>query len=241
MKEYIPAIITASVALIAAVGAQFLNNYFTHRRENKNYLKEVYDNIYSKNLVLIMQYFNVKFTYKGYHDRKDGIDVEEILQKVINNLEEKTEYLSPKNLFLLEKIKREEYMYDGFGNTLENKYMLISLLLDELVIYQKKRKLFETDHYKIIIRYVFLYKLLLLVYQNFTFDDISTFSIIKNWNNFSEVKMEYLYFCLLEKSSEDESKLLYKKNTKFIKWVLKELDHSNLILNLPEVNELLEI
>ena len=238
MQAYIPAIITASVALIAAVSAQFLNSYLTYRRERKTYLREVYNNIYSKNLVLLMQYFNVKFDYRAIQDTKADVDVEEILQKVINNLDEKSEYLSPKFLFLLEKIKREDNRDDGIGNSLENKYLLISLLLDELIIYQEKIKLFEREHYKIIVKYVFLYKLLLLVYRNFTFNNESTFFIMRNSDDFSESKMEYLYSYLLEKSMEDEYNQLYNKNSKFIKWVIRELDHTKRALNLPEIEEL---
>lgn len=226
--------------MIAAVGAQFLNSYLTHRRERKSYLREKYKNIYSKNLVLIMQYFNVKFAYRRNHDIKADIDVEEILQKVIFNLDERTEYLSPKMLFLLEKVKSEDYMDDGIGNPLENKYLLISLLLDELIIYQKKIKLFERDHYKVVVKYVFLYKLLLLVYRNFTFNDDSTFLIMRNWEDFSESKMDNLYYYLLEKSKEDDHNLLYNKNNKFIKWLINELDSTKRILNLPEVDELLK-
>lgn len=38
-EAYIPAIITASVALIAAIGAQILNNWLTYKRENKRLFK----------------------------------------------------------------------------------------------------------------------------------------------------------------------------------------------------------
>ncbi|MDQ0999767.1 hypothetical protein QFZ28_000167 [Neobacillus niacini] len=46
MNPYIPAIITASVALIAAVCAQFLNNWLTQKREEKKYKKDCYQNLY---------------------------------------------------------------------------------------------------------------------------------------------------------------------------------------------------
>ncbi|MFY0800925.1 hypothetical protein [Peribacillus frigoritolerans] len=46
VEAYIPAIITASVALIAAVGAQFLNSWLTQKRDEKKYLKECYQNLF---------------------------------------------------------------------------------------------------------------------------------------------------------------------------------------------------
>lgn len=46
MNSYIPAIITASVALIAAVGTQFLNNWLTQKRDEKKHKKDCYQNLF---------------------------------------------------------------------------------------------------------------------------------------------------------------------------------------------------
>ncbi|AZU60109.1 hypothetical protein [Neobacillus mesonae] len=46
MNPYIPAIITASMALIVGVGAQFLNNWLTRNREEKKYKKDCYQNLF---------------------------------------------------------------------------------------------------------------------------------------------------------------------------------------------------
>lgn len=55
-ESYIPAIITSSVALTAAILAQFLNNWLTYRRENKKYKKEIYEKFISEYLMDILAY-----------------------------------------------------------------------------------------------------------------------------------------------------------------------------------------
>lgn len=53
--EYIPAIITASVALIAAVLAQLLNNLLTVRRDKVSYYKSIHKELISKYLSSLLK------------------------------------------------------------------------------------------------------------------------------------------------------------------------------------------
>lgn len=80
--SYIPAIITASVALIAAVLAQVLNNWLTYKRENKNYLKEVYGNFISKFFADIITFVHVNSTPGRGHETKGEVDISAVLEEM---------------------------------------------------------------------------------------------------------------------------------------------------------------
>ncbi|WP_050615400.1 hypothetical protein [Bacillus testis] len=55
-ETYIPAIITSSVALTAAIIAQFLNNWLIYKREKKKYKQEIFEKFISEHLIDVLRY-----------------------------------------------------------------------------------------------------------------------------------------------------------------------------------------
>ncbi|MED4634998.1 hypothetical protein P9443_19180 [Peribacillus frigoritolerans] len=84
--EYIPAIITASVALLAAIGAQFLNSWLTYRRENKKYKKEVYEKFISEHLMDILAYPRALTRVMSEKDIKKEVNISIIIDDMFKKV-----------------------------------------------------------------------------------------------------------------------------------------------------------
>ncbi|MGG3662535.1 hypothetical protein [Bacillus gobiensis] len=115
MEEYIPAIITASVALIAAVGAQFLNNFLTYKRENKKYLREVYEKFISEYFMDVLLYIDVETDPRKGHDIEEQIDI----NKVINSMMNKMHYADRNLQGVYFDFKTRNHFYDPKGDIKE--------------------------------------------------------------------------------------------------------------------------
>lgn len=81
-ETYIPAIITASVALLAAISAQILNNWLTYRRENKKYLKEVYEKFLSEYFIDILTYARISTQPRKEHDTNGDVNISAIIAEM---------------------------------------------------------------------------------------------------------------------------------------------------------------
>ncbi|RPK08295.1 hypothetical protein [Priestia endophytica] len=87
-ETYIPAIITASVALIAAIGVQFLNNRLTYKREEKKYLRECYQNLFGPIYSKLWSLIHIEITS---HYRPE---YEEEWKKIFKMFDESKKYAS---------------------------------------------------------------------------------------------------------------------------------------------------
>jgi hypothetical protein len=111
-ESYIPATITASVAIIAAVGAQLLNNYLTHRRENKKYLKEVYEKFISEFFTDVITYAHISSLPRRAHDTKGEVEISSVLDDMFNKVHYGNKHLQSLHL----QYKTLNYMEDFRGD-----------------------------------------------------------------------------------------------------------------------------
>lgn len=114
-QAYIPAIITASVAFIVGVGAQFLSNWLTSRREKKKYYREVYENFISKFLMDVLLYFDTHTSPRKMHDVEQEINI----SNVISNMEAIIHYGNNKLQSSFLEYKTRNHFYDPVGNLKE--------------------------------------------------------------------------------------------------------------------------
>ncbi|MFJ7828410.1 hypothetical protein [Psychrobacillus sp. NPDC096623] len=112
-EDYIPAIITASVALIAAVSAQLLNSRLTHNREMKSYLREVYENFVYEFFIDILIYADIVSMPRREHDTKRDVDI----NKVMDNMFRKIHYGNKQLKSLHLEYKSLKYMEDFRGDS----------------------------------------------------------------------------------------------------------------------------
>jgi hypothetical protein len=82
MTSYVPAIITASVALIAAVGAQFISHYLTAKREKSKDYKTIYQEFISPTLSDVLFYFVTETDWRKGHDVEKTIDSENVMERI---------------------------------------------------------------------------------------------------------------------------------------------------------------
>lgn len=105
MSNYIPAIITASVALIAAVGAQFLNNGLTLAREKINYNKLIHKELISKHLSSLIKN---AYVYNNPYDEDQKFPFP-TLKEVVVSMEKDLQYFNPQL-----QIQYSYYSVNGF-------------------------------------------------------------------------------------------------------------------------------
>ncbi|MGG2061662.1 hypothetical protein [Priestia megaterium] len=150
MTNYIPAIITASVALIVGVGAQFLNNWLTGRREKKKYLREVYENFISEFFVDILAHLNVSNQPRPDHDVKKDVNISTVIDEMFKKV-----HYGDRNLQSLSlERKTSKYLDDYKGDTeeiLQIKICYFFLLYSQRIFKKIKFKLdlgvkFQLEH-----------------------------------------------------------------------------------------------
>jgi hypothetical protein len=111
MNSYIPAIITASVALIAAVGAQFLSHILTARREKIKDNKTIYQEYISPFLNEVLFYFETETDWRKGHDVERTIDGDGLVEQ----LSDKIKYGDPNLLNSIYKYTSSITFFDGRG------------------------------------------------------------------------------------------------------------------------------
>lgn len=146
MEIFQPAIITGSAALLGAVLAQILSHWFTIRRENNKYYREVYQNLLSPILLDIYYYFEIATHFRKGHDTKDGINEDILIQNVINHIQKNIKYANPKLISAFERYKGFGYFEDLSGLFQESsKLDLIIAILDQAILLSRKVDLFEKE------------------------------------------------------------------------------------------------
>lgn len=86
-EEYIPAIITASLALLAAVLAQLLGHWLNKRRKDIQFNKEIYQFLIAPNLSEVILYYETERNFKKNHDVEKTIEIEYILDNIYNQVQ----------------------------------------------------------------------------------------------------------------------------------------------------------
>ena len=117
---YIPAIITASVALITAIGAQFLNNWLTYKRENKKYLKEVYEKFISEYFIDVLRYPRVITRIISENEIKKELNLSEVIDAMFQKVHYGDKHLQSLNLEY-KTIKYSEEPLEGIEEVLQFK------------------------------------------------------------------------------------------------------------------------
>ncbi|MDR7003083.1 hypothetical protein [Neobacillus niacini] len=111
MADYTPAIITASVALIAAVGAQFISHRLTAKREKSKEYKTIYQEFISPTLNDVLFYFSTETDWRKGHDVERTINSE----KVIEHMSEKISYGDSNLINALYNYTSSITFFDGRG------------------------------------------------------------------------------------------------------------------------------
>ncbi|RAU91039.1 hypothetical protein [Paenibacillus sp. YN15] len=86
MINYIPAIITASVALIAAVGTQFISHFLTAKREKDKENKSIYQEFITPFLSDVLFYFSTETDWRKEHDVERTIDRDQVVQQIAEKI-----------------------------------------------------------------------------------------------------------------------------------------------------------
>lgn len=132
-EDYIPAIITASVALIVAVGAQFLSHWLTKSRERELNNDIIYQEFIYPFLPEVLLYYDTETNFRKGHDVEKEVDIEQLLKRISQNV-------SFGNMRLLSAyydIKKREHFFDGRGfgkerNTLKFMFWYLDYTLEIL-------------------------------------------------------------------------------------------------------------
>ncbi|MEF7494360.1 hypothetical protein V4V34_07205 [Lysinibacillus sphaericus] len=128
--NYLPAIITASIALIAAISAQFLNNELTNNREERKYYRDIYGNLIADKLNLFIEY-----AYMFRNPMSDEELEEKNIERIINKFESDIQYFNPRL-----QLNYSYYKINGYieGSSEELKKRLEFELAFHFIMYAKQ-------------------------------------------------------------------------------------------------------
>ncbi|MBP3950322.1 hypothetical protein [Bacillus suaedae] len=188
-------LITASSTFLAAALAQIISHQLTKRREYQNNIREIYQSLYSEILLDIYFYFEIKTHFRRYHDVREGVNEEEIFDKIQKHVRGNLKYAGPDVIFQLEAYASHEYFEDGKGNENESKYLLIHALLNELITHQKNTKMLNRASLKKLKLYRLYY--LMLSFINSTLVD-EQMTIMRSRFMFRNQKVLMLIYPLIK-------------------------------------------
>lgn len=115
MENFIPAIITASVALIAATGAQILSHILTARRSRREKERDIYQEFIFPFLSKVLLYYSTETNFRKLHDIEKAVD----LDNLINDISSKVSYGNLKLLSCQYEIEKTDHFFDGRGGSKE--------------------------------------------------------------------------------------------------------------------------
>ncbi len=158
-EAYIPAIITASVALLAAVGAQYLSHHFNNQRENKKRQDEIYQEFIYPFVSDVLFFYETSTAF-----REDHIDQKVDVNKLLNNISEKVSYGNMRLLSSYYEINKMNYYADYRGWSKEsNTLVFLFWYLDYVIEILQQKNPKKDSMYKNIIRTQKLYAIWYLV------------------------------------------------------------------------------
>lgn len=140
-EAYIPAIITASVALLAATGAQFLSHYLNIKREKKKNENEIYQEFIYPFLPEVLLYYDTETNFRKGHDVEQEVNLQDLLIRI----SQKVSYGNLKLLSAFYQIKKTDHFFDGRGyskerNILRFMFWYLNYAIEILKEKQKKEK-----------------------------------------------------------------------------------------------------
>lgn len=115
MESYIPAVITASVALIAATGAQILSHILSARRSVRENERSIYQEFIFPFLSKVLLYYSTETNFRKAHDVEKEVD----LDKLVKDISGKVSYGNLKLLSCQYEIEKTIHFFDGRGGSEE--------------------------------------------------------------------------------------------------------------------------
>lgn len=224
-EDYIPAIITASVALIVTIGAQFLSHWLTKYREAKKDRDAIYQEFIYPILPQVLLYYDTETNFRKGHDVEKEIDVEILLEKISN----KVSFGNMKLLSAYYDIKKSKHFFDGRGygeerNTLRFMFWYLDYTLE--ILNKKKPK--TEDLLSEIKTTQKLYGIWFLLSEVSEFNlatEAMMFDFYLSNNILQDIRIENIKE-LVELSSDSG---LYKRREEFVKLIIEkwELESDN--------------
>ncbi|RAW19275.1 hypothetical protein DC345_00355 [Paenibacillus taichungensis] len=240
-------LIGATIGASAALTAQIVSHWFTRRRENEKYIREIYQKLYAPIIMDIFAYFDIKTNYRRGHDIKDDVNEDEIKNKIIDNIGNNLMYANPRILNYYYSTKKNDY-YEDFSDGLSHlsELNLFLVILDELTQHARKMKLFDSTFKKEIIKYKVLYLLWTASLNYYNNSNLAFQFMSHNFyfdKNYSKQKVYKRMNNLLYRTRfKDKLHRLFKRNTKrdsnynpiskeefidLLNHVIKEIEYKN--------------
>lgn len=218
-EQFIPAIITASVALLAAIGAQLLSHYLNSRRENKKYDNEVYQEFIYPFIPEVLFYYHTETHFRKGHDVEQEVNIHELLEKV----SKKVSYGNMKLLTYFYETKKYDFFFDGRGWSKErNMLKFLFFYLDYSVQILKNRKQREQLMIDEVIKVQKLYGIWLIFAEEMEFDiasDFMRYDFLLRDCFLSEISTKNLRTLVEDDTFENSNKI------DFLKSVVSEFQH----------------
>lgn len=114
-SEYIPPIITASFALLAAIGAQFLAHYLQNKRIDQEKNNKVYQELIFPFLSEILIFYEIETSFRKGHHIEKKIDAKDFVERI----SKKIQYSDMKLLARYNELIKSEHFYDAKGDIRE--------------------------------------------------------------------------------------------------------------------------
>ena len=111
VPSLVPAIITATVAFIAAIIAQFLSHHFTRKREEVKEYKQVNQELIFPNLNDVIIFIETETNFRKGHDVEETVDP----NKIIKEFQSKISYGNTSLITALHRYRNSIAYFDGRG------------------------------------------------------------------------------------------------------------------------------
>lgn len=217
-EDYIPAIITASVALVVAVGAQFLSHWLTKCREAKVNRDAIYQEFIYPILPEVLLYYDTETDFRKGHDVEREVDIEGLL----NRISQKVSFGNMKLLSAYYKIKKKDHFFDGRGfgrerNTLRFMFWYLDYSLEIL----NKREPRIEEFISNVKKTQKLYGLWFLLAEESEFPQATSamkFDFYLSNDFFQEISIEYLK----ELIDLDAGPGSYNRRSDFVKYIIEK-------------------
>ncbi|EID42874.1 hypothetical protein [Parageobacillus thermoglucosidasius] len=191
-EAYIPAIITASVALIAATGAQILAHILSNKRSKNEKKDKVYQEFIYPFLPYVLLYYNTETNFRKGHDVEKEVDIERLLDRI----SEKVSYGNMKLLSCYYNIIKFDHFFDGRGYSKEiNILRFMFWYLDYAISILSKKKPIEQELILEVKKVQRLYGIWILIAQEIDFPlaiEIMKYDFYLNEKFLSELDIELL-------------------------------------------------
>lgn len=144
INNYYPAIITASVALIAAVLAQFLSHILTNNREIRKDFMDKYQSFYVDLINYLYIFMHIQTNPRANHDLHENVIPEDLIEKAFDKVVNNIKYASPETLQVYKDFLGTEYYSNGIGISKDiEKLRVLYFVLDDILKSSRNKKIFS--------------------------------------------------------------------------------------------------